>query len=212
MTSHNLKNRVDPWGTLHAVPTRGTLMGNRGILHDDENKIVRPWAHKAWVTCLLEFNGIKRPKPFSAGNYSELFFIDEAAAFAAGHRPCAHCQRARHREFKDAWVRANVAEELRASTLMPAIDRVLHAERCVPGGRKVTFDAPLVELARGAMFEYEDAVYLVADAGYLPWSFDGYGVAKDIGGTAVVKVLTPQSVVRAFEEGFMPMVHSSALV
>lgn len=86
-------------------------MGNRGILHDDGNRIVRPWAHKAWVTCLLEFNGVKRPKPFSPGNYSELFFMDEATAFAAGHRPCAHCQRARHREFKDSWVRANGADE-----------------------------------------------------------------------------------------------------
>ena len=180
-------------------------MGNRGILHDDGNRIVRPWAHKAWVTCLLEFNGIKRPKPFSPGNYSELFFIDEATAFAAGHRPCAHCQRARHREFKDAWVRANVADELRASTLMPAIDRVLHAERCVPGGRKVTFDAPLVELPLGAMFEHEEAAYLVAAAGYLPWSFDGYGVAKGIGAAPVVKVLTPRSIVRAFAAGFAPM-------
>ena len=187
-------------------------MGNRGILHDSGNRIVRPWAHKAWVTCLLEFNGMKRLKPFSPGNYSELFFIDEATAFAAGHRPCAHCQRARHREFKDAWIHANVADELRASTLMPAVDRALHAERCVPGGHKVTFDAPLVELPRGAMFEYEDAAYLVAAAGYLPWSFDGYGVAKAFGGATVVKVLTPQSAVRAFKEGFMPMVHSSARI
>lgn len=106
-------------------------------------------------------------------------------------------------------MRANVADELRAATLMPAIDRVLHTERCVPGGRKVTFEAPLVELPLGAIFEHEEVAYLVAAAGHLPWSFDGYGVAKDIGGTAVVKVLTPQSVVRAFEEGFMPIVHSS---
>ena len=210
MTLKTLQNRVDPWGQLHAVPSKGTLMGNRGILHDEENKIVRPWAHKAWVTCLLQYNGIKRPKPFSPGNYSELFFIDEATAFAAGHRPCAYCQRARHLEFKDAWVRANVADELRASTLMPAIDRVLHAERCVPGGRKVTFDAPLVELPLGAIFEHEEAAYLVAAAGYLPWSFDGYGAAKGIGGAAVVKVLTPQSIIRAFEAGFTPIVHQSA--
>lgn len=180
-------------------------MGKRGILHDDGNRIVRPWAHKAWVTCSLEFNGIKRPKPFSPGNYSELFFIDEATAFAAGHRPCAHCQRARHREFKDAWVRANVADELRASTLMPAIDRVLHTERGVPGGRKVTFDAPLVELPLGAMFEYDEAAYLVAATGYLPWSFDGYGAAKSIDRTSVVKVLTPQSIIRALVGGFTPL-------
>lgn len=210
MTSHNLQNRVDPWGQLHAVPSKGTLMGNRGILHDEENKIVRPWAHKAWVTCLLQYNGIKRPKPFSPGNYSELFFIDEATAFAAGHRPCAYCQRARHLEFKDAWVRANVADELRASTLMPAIDRELHAERCVPGGRKVTFDAPLVELPLGAIFEHEEAAYLVASAGHLTWSFDGYGAPKVIDSAAVVKVLTPRSIVRAFAAGFAPIVHQSA--
>jgi hypothetical protein len=210
MSSLNLQNRVDPWGKLHAVPNRGALMGNRGILHDDGNKIVRQWAHKAWVTCLLEFNDIKRPKPFSAGNYSELFFLDEATAFAAGHRPCAHCQRARHREFKEAWLRANVSEELRTSTLMPAVDRALHAERCIPGGSKVTFDAPLVELPRGVMFEHEDVAYLVGAAGYLPWSFEGYGAAKTIGPTAVVKVLTPQSVIGAFEEGFMPVFHQSA--
>lgn len=180
-------------------------MGNRGILHDDRNRIVRPWAHKAWVTCLLEFNGIKRPKPFSQGNYSELFFIDEATAFAAGHRPCAHCQRVRHREFKNAWVRANVADELRGSTLMPAIDRVLHAERCVPGGRKVTFDAPLIELPIGAMFEHEEAAYLVAADGYLPWSFDGYGQPQVIDAAVVVKVLTPRSIVRVFVGGFAPL-------
>lgn len=212
MSSKALQNRVDPWGALHAVPSRRTLIGNRGILYDDGNRIVRPWAHKAWVTCLLEFNGIKRPKPFSPGNYSELFFIDEATAFAAGHRPCAHCQRARHREFKDAWVRANVAKEFRAIALMPDVDEVLHAERSVPGGRKATFDAPLLELPRGAMFEYEGAAYLVAGAGYAPWSFDGYGAAKDIDGASVVKVLTPQSVIRVFDEGFMPVVHSSARV
>lgn len=180
-------------------------MGNRGILHDEGNGIVRPWAHKAWVTCLLEFNGIRRPKPFSPGNYSELFFVDEATAFAAGHRPCAHCQRGRHREFKSAWVRANVADELGVSMLMPAIDRVLHAERCVPGGSKVTFDAPLVGLPLGAMFEHEEASYLVAADGYFPWSFDGYGAAKSIDRTAVVKVLTPPSIIRAFIGGFAPL-------
>lgn len=109
-----------------------------------------------------------------------------------------------------SWVRANVADELGASTLTSAIDRVLHAERCVLGGRKVTFDAPLVELPRVAMFEHEDAAYLVAAAGYLTWSFDGYGAAKGIGGAPVVKVLTPSSVVRAFEAGFTPIVHQSA--
>lgn len=99
-------------------------MGNRGILHNDENRIVRPWAHKWWVTCVLEFKDIKRLKPFSQGNYSELFFVDEATDFAAGHRLCAYCQRARHLEFKGAWVRANLPEDVRASTKIPDIDIV----------------------------------------------------------------------------------------
>jgi hypothetical protein len=211
MTSKNLQNRVDPWGALRAIPSRGTLMGNRGILHDDGNRIVRPWAHRAWVTCLLEFNVVRRPKPFSPGNYSELFFIDEATAFSAGHRPCAHCQRTRHREFKDAWVRANVAAEFRSATLMPDVDKVLHAERTVPGGGKGTFDAPLGELPCGAIFEYERVAYLVAARGYLPWSFEGYGASKAVDTAAVVKVLTPRSIVRAFAAGFAPIVHQSAI-
>jgi hypothetical protein len=213
MASHNLQNRVDPWGELRAVPNRGTLMGNRGILHDDGNRIVRPWAHRAWVTCLLEFKGIKRPKPFSPGNYSELFFLDEATAFAAGHRPCAHCQRARHLEFKEAWVRTNVAGEFRAATLMRDVDKVLHAERTVLGGGKGgkgTFDAPLGELPRSAIFESEEIAYLVSARGYLPWSFEGYGAPKVIDSAAVVKVLTPRSIVRAFAAGFAPIVHQSA--
>lgn len=185
-------------------------MGNRGILHDDGNKIIKPWAHKAWVTCLLDFKGIKRPRPFSPGTYSELFFLDEATAFAAGHRPCASCQRARHLQFKDAWIRANVSEELYASTLIPDIDKVLHAERTAPGGRKRTFDAPLGELPLGTIFEHESAAYLLTGAGYLPWSFGGYGAPKNIDQVTVVKVLTPQSVVRAFVAGFTPAIHPSA--
>jgi hypothetical protein len=185
-------------------------MGNRGILHDDGNRIVRPWAHKAWVTCLLEFNGIKRSKPFSPGNYSELFFIDEATAFSAGHRPCAYCQRKRHLEFKNAWVLANVAEERRASTLMGDVDKVLHAERTMPGGGKSTFDAILGELPCGTVFELEEIAYLVSARGYLPWSFVGYGDASSIDAATMVKVLTPRSIVRAFAQGFTPMVLASA--
>jgi hypothetical protein len=186
------------------------LMGNRGILHDEGNRIVRPWAHKAWVTCLLEFKGIKRSKPFSQGNYSELFFLDEATAFAAGHRPCAYCQRARHLEFKDAWLRSNVEPEHRASTAMPDIDKVLHAERAISGGGKRTYDARLVELPHGAIFEHEDVVYLLSARGYLPWSFSGYGEPKVIEAASIVKVLTPRSIIRAFVVGFVPTAHPSA--
>jgi hypothetical protein len=210
MTSNTLQNRVDPWGSLCAVPSRGTLMGNRGILHDDRNKIIKPWAHKAWVTCLLEFKGIKRSRPFSPGTYSELFFLDEATAFAAGHRPCASCQRARHLEFKDAWVRANLPGKLPASTDMKEVDKVIHAERAISGGGKWTYDARLVELPHGAIFEHEDVAYLVTSKGYLPWSFEGYGAQRSMDAATLVKVLTPRSIVRAFDAGLVPIVHQSA--
>lgn len=185
-------------------------MGNRGILHDEGNRIVRPWAHKWWVTCVLEFKDIKRPKPFSQGNYSELFFLDEATAFSAGHRPCATCQRTRHLEFKRAWARANVPEDLRASTKIPVIDQVIHAERAIFGGGKRTYDARLVELPHGTIFEHEEGAYLVSGRGCLPWSFEGYAAPKVIDVAAIVKVLTPRSVVRAFAAGFAPIVHHSA--
>ena len=205
-----LQNRVDPSGRLCAVQSRGMLMGNRGILHNDRNEIIKPWAHKAWVTCLLEYKGIKRPKPFSKGSYSELFFLDEATAFAAGHRPCAYCQRARHLAFKASWVRANVPEEMRASTSIPDVDKILHSERTAPHGAKKTFDATLVELPLGTIFEHEGSTYLVAEAGYLPWSFAGYGPLRAIDHTRVVQVLTPPSTVRIFTQGFVPSVHVSA--
>lgn len=103
-----------------------------------------------------------------------------------------------------------MADELRASTLIPDVDKVLHAERTVPGGGKGRFVAHLDELPRGAIFEYEEIAYLVAADGYLPWSFDGYGASKAIDAAAVVKVLTPRSIVRAFAAGFAPIVHQSA--
>lgn len=206
-----LQNRVDPWGSLKSVPTKSaTLMGNRGILHNENNKVVRPWAHKAWVTCLLSFKELKRPRPFSKGNYSELFFLDEATAFAAGHRPCAYCQRERHLRFKEAWLRANFEEGARLSVRMRDIDKVLHDERTIRGGSKRTFDALLSDLPLGSMFEYEGNALLVAARGYLPWSFEGYGAPQHIDDKALVRVLTPQSVLRAFCVGFVPNVHVSA--
>ena len=103
-----LQNRVDPYGKLHAIAARGAWMGNRGILHDDEKRIVAPWRLKRWITCALTFRGRKR-QVFAPHRYSELFFLDEATSFAAGHRPCAECRRERYNEFRAAWFEANQA-------------------------------------------------------------------------------------------------------
>lgn len=207
-----LQNRVDPSGQLHAVADRGALMGNRGILHNADNEIVRPWAHKSWVTCLLSYKDIKREKPFSNGNYSELFFLDEATAFAAGHRPCSYCQRERSKLFKAAWLNANAPSAEHSNIGLPQLDAQLHKERAVRGGTKVTYKESLASLPKGTMFAHNGLFFLVGEHGYLPWAFSGYGSAVDLDPITVVSVLTPKSIVAAFKHGFKPRFHPSASV
>lgn len=209
MTRPTLQNRVDPFGQLHAVPHRGALMGNRGILHDSEQKIRRQWAHKGWVACALSFGNVRRPV-FAPSNYSELFFLDEATSLAAGHRPCNTCQRERHVGFRKAWLKANMAGA--GDTFVPVseIDMVLHAERAIPGGGKRTWEATAGDLPDGTMFGHGDNAYLVWKRGMLLWSFGGYTPATTIPLDAQVRVLTPPSIVRMFATGFVPRVHPSA--
>lgn len=204
-----LQNRVNPWGELVAVSDRGTLMGNRGILHNAEKRVVHKWQHKSWVTCLLKFGDLQRQKPFSTlDHYSELFFLDEATAFAAGHRPCHYCQRERAQSFKQAWCAANHP----CSAFVPQgdLDAQLHRERTTPTGVKVTFEALAGELPLGTMFAIADTSYLVSPRGYHPWSFGGYGSTHPLSPDTLVQVLTPKSVVAAFRHGFTPKMHTSA--
>lgn len=183
-------------------------MGNRGVLHNAEQKVVKQWAHERWLTCLLQFEGIQRAKPFSTlNNYSELFFLDEATAFSAGHRPCHFCQRKRSAAFKAAWTAANVPAE--TFVPMPTIDTALHKERAHRDGTKVSFKAPVGELPLGSMFAVEGAAFLVADRGHLPWSFNGYGAPTVFAPELIAEVLTPRSIVNAFRHGFAPHVHAS---
>ena len=202
-----LQNRVDPWGKLHAVPMRGSLMGNRGILHNESRQIVRPWAGKSWVSCEIQFNGIHR-RVFDTASYSELFFLDEATAFAAGHRPCNHCRKLRYTEFKNAWLRAN-RPDAGGNTPITEIDKVLHAERAIPGGGKIKFSAAVKDLPPGTMFEHENAAFLVWKGATHRWSFDGYTPSSVQIGTQSVNVLTPASIVRIYTNGFVPGVHAS---
>ena len=191
-----LQNRVDPWGRLHSVAARGAWMGNRGVLHDASRQIVRPWRLKAWILCRLEFKG-RRREVFAPGRYSELFFLDEATAFSAGHRPCAECNRERFNAFKHAWPSAAKAAE---------IDDVLHAER-IAGG----YEARLDELPDGVMIERDAAALLVRGEALHAWSFAGYGAPLPrLPGAIRVRVLTPRSMVRAIAQGLSPQIHPSA--
>src|ERR687885_1053495 len=101
-----LRNRVTPYGEIVAVAGRGTLMGNRGRLHDAQRQIVRDWQVRRWIACRLQFRGRHR-EVMTPGRYTELFFLDEATALADGHRPCAECQRGRYRLFREIWAAAN---------------------------------------------------------------------------------------------------------
>ena len=201
-----LQNRVDPWGQLHLHPTRNSeRMGNRGILHDESQTIIRPWSHKGWVQCLLHFGNMKRPKIFGPGTYSELFFLDEATAFSAGHRPCAFCQRARFDEFKSHWVSANRTEG--SFVGVKEIDLQLHMERTIRGGGKLTFRAPLSSLPDGTFVERNGKSELIWNREVRTWSWDGYGSPMPLNAAEEVVVLTPPSLVRTFANGFRPEVY-----
>lgn len=205
-----LQNRVTPWGALETVSARGAWMGNRGILHDAQQRVVAPWRHPHWVTCRLEYKSVHR-QVFSPHNYSELFFLDEATAFAAGHRPCAFCRRERFLEFKAGWRAAN-HPELAASALHVAqIDAQLHAERARRGGAKVTFAERLGLLPSGTFIALDGRACLIWRGALFAWLHTGYrAMERAPAADAEVTVLTPRSIVALFRHGFVPQVHPSA--
>lgn len=204
-----LQNRVTPYGQLEAASARGAWLGNRGILHDENKKIVAPWRHKAWVTCQLDYPGRHRTI-FSPNNYSELFFLDEATALSAGHRPCAECRKDRYLEFKVAWCAAN-PEIAGSNPPIAQIDKHLHLERAIRGGDKVTFNDKLQNLPTGTFIELEGIPYLIWLGKLYPWSHHGYGQSLSALPEAIhVRVLTPASIVAMFRDGFKPQVHESA--
>ena len=204
-----LQNRVDPWGRLNKVNARGTLMGNRGQLHDASRQIVRQSARDAWVTCKLEFEGMRR-QVFGPNTYSELFFLDEATAFSAGHRPCATCRRERYNAFKKAWLAANgVRFGLDANAPMTAIDKVLHGER-LDRSRHRTHEALASSLPNGVFVEVNGEPYLIWRSRLHRWSHTGYAKEALPLDSSDTRVLTPPSVVRMFSSGYVPDVHPSA--
>lgn len=198
-----LQNRVDPWGRIFKSSARGTMMGNRGpAIHDDQQRIVRQFRGSRWLVCLLEFKG-RRRTVMSPGLYTELFFLDEAVALAAGHRPCAECRRERYNAFRDAWPfgRALPATE---------IDVELHRARIDGKGRKVTYQARLDSLPDGCFVEMDDSSYLVHGDALLLWSPEGYAGKRERPGDAMVTVLTPQPTVECIRAGYALAVHESA--
>jgi hypothetical protein len=203
------QNRVTPFGELIAISERGTLMGNRGVLHDEAGTIRRVWQLKRWILCVLMFKDRNRVV-MSPGRYTELFFLDEATGLAAGHRPCAECQRARFLAFRTAWSTGNS----HTSKLPPAatdIDEHLHAER-INRGEKLAFEANINELPDGVFVTLDNAdttAWLLWRSELFAWSSGGYRNRRARPDRATVSVLTPRSTVAAIRAGFVPQVHPS---
>ncbi|HEY3905743.1 MAG TPA: hypothetical protein VGM14_17680 [Streptosporangiaceae bacterium] len=203
-----LQNRVQPTGEITSDPARGMLMGNRGSIHRlDRTLGVTRWRTKMWISCVLDWYGRKRDV-MPPGRWTALFFLDEATALAAGHRPCGYCRRADHRWFGASW---QAAQNLAVRPYAWEMDVALHTERVVPRTRaKITRPAIFGELPDGAMVSHLGEPALVSAGHLLPWSFAGYRTPLPVSPDTKVDLLTPPSIVGALTAGYRPLVHPTA--
>jgi hypothetical protein len=203
-----LQNRVTPSGEIVADPSRGLMMGNRGCLHGQGRDLgVSRWRSKLWICCLLDFKGVQRD-PMPPGRWTALFFLDEATALAAGHRPCGYCRRGDYLAFAEAW---SAARHLPRRPGAAEMDTALHRERTDRSRRKRSYLAPAAELPDGVMIRAGGEPGLLIGGRVRPWSFHGYGAPAPAGPGGRVEVLTPPSIVAAITAGYRPLVHPSAL-
>lgn len=207
-------NTATPFGTLVASSARGELMGNRGILHNGTEQIVRAYAGKRWVACTTTLKPGTPPRPLmSSGHYTVLFFLDEATTLAAGHRPCFTCRRHEYDEFLRCWAAGN---GIAPGTFVriETVDAQLHGER-VRCDRpkvvsKVTHTDSVDALPDGSMIDLDGTAYLVRGDHLLQWSPAGYVAKTPRPVKRTVAVLTPASTVNALRHGYKPDVHPSA--
>jgi hypothetical protein len=197
-----LQNRVTPFGEIVALPGHGLVMGNRGILHDDARRIVRYSQVRRWLACRLEFRERHRiiMRPHS---YTELFFLDEATAFAAGHRPCAECRNADYRRFRALWASCH-GEPVCADL----IDRQLQRDRLAKPRIKRTYSEKLADLPDGTYVAMGNRAWLVWGGKVFAWSPIGYTERRERSDREV-EVLTPWSTVAVLVAGYRVSVHPS---
>jgi hypothetical protein len=189
-----LQNRVDPFGELVCTQARGMLLGNRGGRFHREDRSLgrRRWTSRQWIACVCAFKGRKRV--VWGHGYTELFFLDEVTALAAGHRPCFECRRAEAEKF-----RALFDEGRRVSA--PQMDAVLHRERLYGRGKRLC-ERAFDQLPDGAMITMEGRAYAVSGGALMPWRFEGYGPARERPRIGVAQVLTPPSILRVLAAGY----------
>ena len=141
------------------------------------------------------------------GSYTELFFLDEAAALADGHRPCAECRHADYVAFQTAW---RMAFPERSRPAADAMDAILHAERRVRSYVKRTHQMELASLPDGTYVSMNGQARLVLGNTLLEWSAGGYGDRRRRPIDGDIAVLTPPSIVEVLRTGYRPVLHSSA--
>lgn len=204
-----LQNRIDPSGDIHAVSARGLFTGNRGVIHNPETRTLtrRRWTTKAWIICQCEYKGRKRDvfgyNSRSGGpGWTNLFFLDEVTALAAGHRPCFECRRTNAIAFAACFARP----QMRAAEM----DTILHCQRLAAGASPIMLDQSAISmLPEGAIIKTGQRYLAKKGAKLLEWSFDGYGAAFSVPHTATL--VTPSATITALRNGYRPVWHSSAL-
>jgi hypothetical protein len=198
-----LQNRVTPFGEIVALPGRGLMMGNRGVLHDDARRIVRSTQVRRWIACVLAFRGRHR-EVMTPHRYTELFFLDEATALAAGHRPCAECRNADYKRFRALWETC-----FGAPANADAMDARLHCERSAAGGKR-TYRDDLANLPDGTYVALDKKAWLVWGAHLHEWSDSGYLARQPRAAHRSVEVLTPAAIVAMLAAGYRPQIHPTA--
>jgi hypothetical protein len=198
-----LQNRVTPFGDIVAISQRGLFIGNRGIIHDPATKTLlkKRWTTKAWLVCVLDYKGQHR-EVMAGRSWTELFFLDEAVAFAAGHRPCFFCRRKDAEAFRAAWMRAKGGR----SPLAAEMDAALHQERLDHNRKRVhPIPGPIGQLPDGAVVASAGEAYTIVGGRTFRWTEHGYEAALDI--PRVDGLLTPPSTLRALRAGYRPVLH-----
>jgi hypothetical protein len=200
-----LQNRVNPFGEIIRTSNRGAWLGNRGVLHNDKQEIVRSYKIKAWITCVLEFRGRHR-EVMQPNRWTELFFLDEATAFSAGHRPCFQCRYLDHQRFKTYWLKGNPVLGFNMKTPISKIDDIIQLERITADQSKVTYKEKLAVLPNGTFVSYQDNAYLVNGGKLYLWTSAGYEKPIAFPDLPTLPVLTPKSIVNMFSVGYLPQV------
>ena len=201
-----LQNRVTPFGEIIATSARGMFTGNRGIIHDPESRTLlkKRWSLKCWLICQLHYKNFHRV-PMARRSWTELFFLDEATALAAGHRPCFFCSRARIETFRTAWAEGNGGPIPAA----PEMDAILHGERLQQRKKRMhPLPGPIARLPDGAMVAAGEKALLIVGGRLLRWSPSGYPPVDRA--PHAESLLTPPATLAALCAGYRPVLHASA--